>query len=265
MAMRVWVRGFGTPIGNGSNNIQCLIELHVLQNSYRSSYFLFLCNSEMYIIFQSWEILFFKYERNTDNEPLRFLHNAVGNGPSFCYWWLMNGYWYCLCFCRCGLCGRACVTSMGSQSTAAGTAAPSAGHHRKRQPADLWTSRSAAWAPPVHSNLHQQLCLELRQPNPEVYEQSPLSGYLRWAEFLSKQPDDELHQAHVVFITQRVKVGTGDDNDLLGMSIQPDGEFLEGLLHTYTHTRLYPYYCNQKQAICWCVLRSVPQEMVKLL
>ena len=36
----------------------------------------------------------------------------------------------------------------------------------------------------------------------------------------------------MVFITQRLKMRTGDDDDLLGMSIQPDGELLQGLLHT---------------------------------
>lgn len=170
--------------------------------------------------------------------------------------------WYCLYFCRCGHCGRACVTSMGSRSTAVGTAAPSAGHHRKRQPADLWTSRSAAWAPPAHSNLHQQLCLESRQPNTEAYEQSSLceSVYLRWAEFLSKQPDDELHQAHVIFITQRVKVGTGDDNDLLGMSIQPDGEFLQGLLHTNTHIIISILLQPKTSHMLMCLMFSVSEN-----
>lgn len=146
-----------------------------------------------------------------------------------------NAVMICSHICRWGGCGRACVTSKGSQSTAVGTAAPSAGHHRKWQPADVGTSRSAAWAPPAHSGLAQQLRLELRQSNPE---QAPLcaSVYLGWAELLSKQPDDEFHQAHVIFITQWLKVGTGDDNDLLGMSIQPDGEFMKGLLHTHKHT-----------------------------
>lgn len=54
-------------------------------------------------------------------------------------------------------------------------------------------------------------------------------------ELLAEERENEVHQLDVIFISQRLKVRAGDDDDLFRMSVQPGRQLLQSLLHTQTH------------------------------